>query len=120
LNHQEPSKETEAKASVKKTRRKPEIDLPEGWVPSDRNITDAEEIGLSEKEIENEAAQFRDYHHSKQNRYRDWDAAWRTWCRNCAKRRTSRGMAFGAPSRGSQHGGSIAAIVARRQFEGEV
>jgi uncharacterized protein YdaU (DUF1376 family) len=108
----------EPKGSSKKTRRKPEVDLPEGWVPSERNVMDAEGIGLTAKEIENEAAQFCDYHNSKQSRYRDWDAAWRTWCRNAAKRRTSRGMAFGTqPGRG-QHGGSIAAIVARRQFEG--
>lgn len=71
----------------KKPKRKPEVDLPDGWVPSERNIADAQAKGLTQREIDHEADTFRNYHHSKQNRYRDWDAAWRTWIGNYVKRR---------------------------------
>jgi hypothetical protein len=102
----------------KKTRRKPEVDLPEGWVPSDRNIQDATDKGLSEKEIEDEADRFRNHHYSKQSRYRDWDAAWRTWIGNALRYRKGGGVAGGA---GTGYGGqrsSLAGIVARRRIEG--
>lgn len=63
-------------------KRRPECELPEGWVPNDRNIQDAKEKGLSDDTIEREAERFRNFHVSKQNRYRNWDAAWRTWLGN--------------------------------------
>jgi uncharacterized protein YdaU (DUF1376 family) len=111
-------KETEPKGSVKKTRRKPEVDLPEGWVPSDRNIQDAIDKGLSEREIQDEADRFRNHHYSKQSRFRDWDAAWRTWCSNALRYRKGGGVAGSA---GAGYGGqrsSLAGIVARRRIEG--
>ena len=103
-----------SKKSPAKPRRKPEVDLPHGWVPSIKNIEDAQKAGLSPEEIDNEADQFRDYHVSKQNRFRDWDAAWRTWVRNSIKFGRSGRMA-GRPKPG--YGGqrsSLASIVARR------
>jgi uncharacterized protein YdaU (DUF1376 family) len=110
----------EAKASLKKPRRKPEVELPEGWVPNDRNIQDAMARGFSQTEIEHEADRFRNHHHSKQSRYRDWDAAWRTWCGNAVKFSAGRGMAGKAASGGYGQGSSIASIVARRRAEGAV
>ena len=109
---------TEAKASAKKPRRKPEIDLPEGWVPSDRNIQDALSKGLSEKDIQDEADRFRDYHYSKQSRFRDWDAAWRTWIGNALRYRKGGGMAGNAKPGYSGQRSSLAGIVARRRIEG--
>ena len=122
LNHQEPSGTPflipPDEPPLKKKRRKPEIDLPEGWVPSDKNIQDALEKGLSEKEIQDEADRFRDYHYSKQSRFRDWDAAWRTWCSNSLRYRKGGGMAGNAkPGHGGQRS-SLAGIVARRRIEG--
>jgi DNA-binding MarR family transcriptional regulator len=122
LNHQEPSVTPflfpQDEPPPKKTRRKPEVDLPEGWVPSDRNIQDATDKGLSEKEIQDEADRFRNHHYSKQSRYRDWDAAWRTWIGNALRYRKGGGVAGSA---GTGYGGqrsSLAGIVARRRIEG--
>lgn len=67
---------------TRQPKRRPECELPDGWVPNDRNIQDAKEKGLSDEAIEREADKFRNFHGSKQNRYRNWDAAWRTWLGN--------------------------------------
>jgi uncharacterized protein YdaU (DUF1376 family) len=107
------------KSCSKKPRRKPEIELPEGWLPNARNIQDAIGRGLSKTEIDHEADKFRNHHHSKQSRYRDWDAAWRTWLGN-ARRYSDRGMAGKPSARGHGQGSSIASIVARRWAAGEV
>jgi hypothetical protein len=103
-----------------KPRRKPETDLPAGWVPNERNIADAESKNFTDEEIDHEADRFRNYHHSRQSRYRDWDAAWRTWIGNARKFRADRNMAFSAGPGGYGQGGSIASIVARRRAEGKV
>ena len=101
-------------------KRRPEIPLPEGWVPSERNIRDAEDRQFSAKEIDHEADRFRNHHHAKGSRYRDWDAAWRTWLGNARKYAGNRGMAGGQSPGGYGRGGSIASIVARRRAEGSV
>jgi len=118
-NHQEPSLFGGDAPSAKKPRRKPEIELPDGWLPNARNIQDAIGRGLSKTEIDHEADKFRNHHHSKQSRYRDWDAAWRTWLGN-ARRYSDRGMAGKPSARGHGQGSSIASIVARRWAAGEV
>ena len=86
--------------------RKPEVDLPEGWIPNDKNVQDAMDRGFSAQEIENEADRFANFHRSKQNRFRDWDAAWRTWLGNARK--------FAATQRGKggQGSGMVAAFAA--------
>jgi hypothetical protein len=104
----------------KPAKRRPEIPLPEGWVPSERNIRDAEDRQFSAKEIDHEADRFRNHHHAKGSRYRDWDAAWRTWLGNARKYAGNRGMAGGQSPGGYGRGGSIASIVARRRAEGSV
>lgn len=100
----------------KTQRRKPEVPLPENWVPSDRNIADATARQFSAKEIEHEASRFRDHHHSKDSRFRDWDAAWRTWLGN-ARKFATRGVAQRTQPGGGGRGSSIASIVARRRIE---
>lgn len=107
----------EPKGSSKKKapqRRKPERELPPDWVPSDRNIQDAAERNFSPQEIDHEADSFRNYHIAKGSRYRDWDAAWRTWLGNARKFAAGRVAGKQAPS-GSGRGGGIASIVARRR-----
>jgi len=96
------------------------IPLPDGWVPSDRNIQDAQDRKFMEREIQDEADRFRDYHHAKGTTFKDWDAGWRTWLGNARKFATSGGMAFASGSSGRGQGGSIASIVARRRAAGEV
>lgn len=79
----------ELRGAKAQKQRKPEMDLPEGWIPNDKNVQDAIDRGFSETEIENEADRFANFHRSKQNRFRDWDAAWRTWLGNARKYRTA-------------------------------
>lgn len=93
--------------------------LPEGWVPSDKNVSDAEAKGFSETEIENEADRFRDFHTAKGSTFKCWDAAWRTWLGN-ARKFAGGGMAGQAKSGGYGQGGSIASIAARRRASGQV
>jgi len=92
--------------------------LPEGWVPSDRNITDAEAKGFSAKETQDEADRFRDYHRAKGTTFKDWDAGWRTWLGN-ARKFARGGMAVQANTGGGGRNSSFASVVARRQLEGE-
>lgn len=56
-----------------------------------------------------EFAQFCDHHRSRGNTMLDWDAAWRTWCRNAAK--------FGAKQRSSS-GSTVLEhnVVAMQEF----
>lgn len=108
--------EPEAKASERKPPRRA-VQLPEGWVPSDRNIADAQAKGLSARDIENEADRFRDHHTARGTAFKDWDAGWRTWIGNAARYRS---MAVQPAARGYGQGSSIASIVARRRLEGEV
>ena len=94
--------------------------MPDGWVPSERNISDAKAKQFSEQEIDDEADKFRNHHTAHANAFANWDAAWRTWLGNARKFAPRGNMAGGAaPSRHGQ-GSSIASIVARRRLAGEV
>ena len=106
------------KIPVRKS-RKPEVPIPEGWVPNDRNIADAEQRGFSAQEIGHEADRFSNHHAAKGSLFRDWDAAWRTWLGN-ARTFAGRGVAGKASSSGYGQGGSIASIAARRRASGQV
>ena len=119
----EPSLNQEEPLIVSPAQKKPRrrsCELPEGWVPSERNLSDARKKHLTEQEISHEADQFANHHRSKGTQFVDWDAAWRTWVGNVSKYRGRGGMA-GAPfPSGYGQGGSIASIVARRRAEGTV
>jgi uncharacterized protein YdaU (DUF1376 family) len=111
----EPDIKREAIASPKKRA----CQLPDGWVPSDKNISDAQAKGFSAQEIDNEADRFRDHHTAKGSTFKCWDAAWRTWLGN-ARKFSGRFMA-GPPSPGGYgQGSSIASIAARRRAAGQV
>jgi hypothetical protein len=92
------SKPEEVLGAKAPKQRKPEIDLPDGWIPNDKNVQDALDRGFTQQEIEDEADRFGNFHRSKQNRFRDWDAAWRTWLGNARK--------FGTTQRGTNRAGS--------------
>lgn len=84
--------------------------LPEGWTPSESNISYAVEKGLSEREIDREAEQFRNHHHAKGTQFKNWDAGWRTWVGNAA--RYAKPMAGGPhPGRDKQPSGIFGAVV---------
>lgn len=59
--------------------------LPDGWVPSQKNIEDAYTRGFTDAEIRSEAEAFRDYHIARGTTFKDWNAAWRTWLGNARK-----------------------------------
>lgn len=100
-------------------KRKRAISLPDNWVPSERNVADAQARNFSAEEIQNEADRFRDYHLAKGTTFRDWDAGWRTWLGN-ARKFGGGGVARQAAPRGHGRGSSLASIVARRRAEREV
>lgn len=100
-----------------RARRRPEVPIPANWVPSDRNISDAQDRQFSAQEIEDEADRFRNHHIARDTRFRDWDAAWRTWLANSRKFARS-GMAGKAAPGGRGPGRSLASIVAERRLGG--
>lgn len=71
--------------AAKPSKQKKAMALPENWVPSDKNIADAQERGFTMQEIDHEADQFRNYHLAKGTTFKNWDAAWRTWLGNARK-----------------------------------
>lgn len=98
-------------------RRKPEVPIPEGWVPNEKNVEDARKRNLTDAEIRHEASQFRNKHLAKGSLFRDWDAAWRTWLGNIGKF-SGGGMAGKAAPPGRGPGRSLASIVAERRLGG--
>jgi len=52
--------------------------IPPAWQPGPNCQDFAESLGVAPNEIE----AFRDYHLSRGSLMADWNAAWRTWCRN--------------------------------------
>ena len=96
-------------------RRKPEVPIPEGWVPNEKNLEDARKLNLTEQEIRHEASQFRDRHLAKGSLFSDWDAAWRTWLGNIGKF-SGLSMAGKAAPGGRGPGRSLASIVAERRI----
>ena len=70
---------------VSKPVSKRAITLPDNWVPNEKNLQDAIDRDFTDKEIEHEAEQFRNYHHAKGSAFKSWDAAWRTWLGNARK-----------------------------------
>ena len=109
------TKEPSIEAAPPKTRRRPEVPLPPNWVPNDRNIADAETRQFSAQEIDHEADRFRNHHLARDTRFRDWDAAWRTWLSN-ARKFAGRSMAGSAQASGRGQGRSLASIVAERRI----
>lgn len=115
----DPSLEYFARETKPPDKAKRAVQLPEGWVPSDRNFSDAETRNFTEQEIQNEADRFRDYHHARGSIFKNWDAAWRTWLGNVRKYEPRRGMAGQTGTGGYGQRGSIAGAIARRRLEGK-
>ena len=99
---------------ARKPAQKPDVALPDDWAPSEKNIDDAEARHFSPEEIDHEAHQFRDYHLARGTRFRDSDAAWRTWLGKAHRGRPNGGVARSGSPGGGGPGSSIASIVAWR------
>lgn len=69
----------ETKKKIVKAARKTTI--PEDWTPNEKCLAYAHEHYPS-MPISIEVEKFRDYHLAKGGKYSNWDAAWRSWCRN--------------------------------------
>jgi len=65
--------------------------IPENWVPSDKNISDALAKDFTQQEINEQGERFRDYHLAKGSTFKNWDAAWRTWLGNARSFNARRG-----------------------------
>ena len=74
--------------------------LPPDWQPSERNLQDAENIGLNAADAFREAERFGDYWAGcpgQRGLKRDWDATWRNWCRRAVdQRKLTRNNAHGS------------------------
>ena len=57
--------------------------VPQKWSPGEKGIAFAESQGMSVTEHLEQLAAFRD--HEYKSAKKDWDACWRTWCRNWKK-----------------------------------
>jgi len=68
-----------------KKRRKPSVAIPPNWVMSAENLEYALSKQLTQDQANDEQDNFRDHHLSKESKFADWDAAWRTWVRNSIK-----------------------------------
>jgi hypothetical protein len=67
---------TTPKGVVRASRRKPATSMPDGWMPKPAHVAFAIERGVDGR---HEEGQFRAWAASKDARYRDWDAAFRSW-----------------------------------------
>lgn len=67
---------TTPKGVVRASRRKPETPMPDDWTPKPAHVAFAVERGVDGR---HEEGQFRAWAASKDARYRDWDAAFRSW-----------------------------------------
>jgi hypothetical protein len=70
---------TKPRKKITKAARKTTI--PEDWTPNEKCLTYAHEHYPS-MPVSIEVEKFRDYHLAKGGKYSNWDAAWRSWCRN--------------------------------------
>ena len=60
--------------------------LPSGWQPSGKTAENMRGK-FPNLDLNLEAEKFQDYHRAKGSKFADWDAAFRTWCRNAEKYR---------------------------------
>ena len=69
----------ETKKKATKVTRK--TGIPEDWTPNEKCLAYAHDRYPS-MPVNIETEKFRDYHLTKGSKYFNWDAAWRSWCRN--------------------------------------
>ena len=78
--------------------------IPEDWTPNEKCLAYAREHYPS-MPVSTEVENFRDYYLSKGTKRSNWDATWRTWCRNgnnYADKAWEQAPALGAPGQSDQ------------------
>jgi DNA-binding transcriptional MocR family regulator len=76
------NKESKKKESKNKGREETRARaIPPDWHPDAKGIEYAKERNVGPEQVE----LFRDYHLKNGNRYSDWNAAWRQWCRKAVE-----------------------------------
>lgn len=65
--------------------RKRAIPLPENFLLTDERRAVADRHGIPAARVAGVFEHFRDHHTAKGSAMKDWDAAWRTWCKNDLK-----------------------------------
>lgn len=96
-----PTASTSEKKVTKVVRNTP---IPEDWTPSEKTLAYTREHYPS-MPIDDQLENFRDYYLSKGVKRSNWDATWRTWCRNgnnYADKAWEQAPTLGAPSQGNQ------------------
>lgn len=110
----------EANASLVRERPpKKSTSLPEGWIPNERNVSDAEARGYSAAHIRELAEHFRDHHRAKGTTSKDWDASWRTWLAN-DKRFNPERLGRGRTAGNRSSPGNIVDVVARLKAKADL
>lgn len=66
----------------KKSRRKPQLPIPEDWDLTEADADYAEARGLRYERLNNEAEKFYNYWKGRGELRADWSATWRTWVNN--------------------------------------
>lgn len=79
----------------KPSRAKPQTAAPESFEPNEAGLRVAAENGMAPSEIVGQVEKFLDSSRASGRRYSDWQAAWRTWCRNYRQFRADRGRITG-------------------------
>lgn len=86
---QEPEREPERDRSLSRPSADKRRQANRSRLPADFELTPEREASLRaqvpEADPDSEFAKFRDHHSAKGSVMADWDAAWRTWCRNAAE-----------------------------------
>jgi hypothetical protein len=82
-------------AKPKKQRSKPKTPIFEDTQPTERQLRDAAEEGMSLAEVRVEWREFRDNHLKHDSHFADWPAAWRTWIRKPYRKQRAQASARG-------------------------
>ena len=94
--------------TYKTPKRASKMQVPEGWQPSAKLIADIdaarEANGQEAIDHEYEASQFCDFHRSKGNTFKDFDLAYRGWCRRIRGLSTRQGTSKARASSQSYRG----------------
>lgn len=86
--HGTPHGGTNGHTKPKANRRKPAVPLPDNWEP---DLEYARGIGMNDREINWQANSMCDRARMKDERFADWQARWRNWCRTFVNTRDNRG-----------------------------
>lgn len=103
-----PERGSNLSRTYKTPRRASKMQVPNDWQPSAKVIADIDDArsrnGQEAIDHDHETNQFRDYHQSKGNTFKDFSLAYRGWCRRIrgvtARQGTSKARASSQPHRG--------------------